>query len=560
MLLFAVAGCSGDQSDADKTDPLAEDNSPAVKDGGIALPEPLLSEELFDAALVSSGAAQSGLADTSGAAWRLIEVPAAANAPVLVNTPSGWLALSRRAQGDAKAPSAWQSVLYRSADGVHWESMPLDPGHDDLQLSGLAYGAGRYVMVGRRTGAAGVIWSSSDGEQWVESEQELDVVDLWNKVAFAGNRFFAFGFRYLGVSETGERWTSVPITTVQVQAVAYGNESYLLVGSGPMQISEDGLNWQEHELECALPGACISDPSGGIHQSIQYNALFAEGRFFTDQLSSVDGFSWEALPDRFPAAYVNGRFLGSLEVPSVLETWTTDGPVETLRVIRPVKEGVTARGRAMTSVGVLDRESPLPSTVNVEFEDGLNCETASCIILGSRLLLVPPPGTPPLIDRVPRRVDGTPLLTDDCPVSSMIFCEDYKARSGCSCRPNAPRSPESCDDVSHYQCEGHFLARDNEWQVDEVAQAGCTCDAIDPNQLLTFGSPCGEDASVCEDPLECLGIDAPATIGLPMPQPFVCTAPCTVDADCPSWEATGFCSGPVHLRCSGGSCQPRSCE
>jgi hypothetical protein len=34
----------------------------------------------------------------------------------------------------------------------------------------------------------------------------------------------------------------------------------------------------------------------------------------------------------------------------------------------------------------------------------------------------------------------------------------------------------------------------------------------------------------------------------------------TLVSDCPSWQATGFCEGPVQLRCAGGSCQPRSCK
>ena len=47
--------------------------------------------------------------------------------------------------------------------------------------------------------------------------------------------------------------------------------------------------------------------------------------------------------------------------------------------------------------------------MNVGFEDGLTCETAGCVLVGSRLLLVPPLGTPPLPERVPRRADGLPL-------------------------------------------------------------------------------------------------------------------------------------------------------
>lgn len=517
--------------------------------------EPELSAAQFDAAIVTPPDTVDAV-DTSGGAWRVIEVPGASNLPSVVRTPSGWMSLSSRFLGpDAKVITGVESALYRSRDGVHWQLLPLGPAGKDLQLRGLAYGAGRYVMVGVRLGGEGVVWASSDGEHWSESLQSLSEPFAWSTVAFVKDRFFAFGFTRLGVSDTGERWTALP-THMIGSAGAYGNGRYLLLGNGPMQTSENGREWQEHSLDCNLPGACITAPFGEVAQAPHYSAIFAEGRFFTEQLSSVDGASWEAQPGLYPSAYIGGRFLGSSSLTAGLATWTLGGPVQSLRVIRPSRSAVTVAGREW--VGVLDRDAPLPETVDVPFEDGLTCENADCI---SGLLLVPPPGTPPLVDRVPRDAAGAPLLTRDCPVSSMLFCDDYAARSGCLCNTGAPRSPESCDDVSQYRCAGRFVPRPGEWQLDELAQGGCSCDAVDPNQPPRFGSTCSSmDTDTCPAPLECLGIDTPPSIGLPSPQPFVCTTHCTVDADCPSWEATGFCSGQVHLRCSNGSCQPRACD
>lgn len=142
----------------------------------------------------------------------------------------------------------------------------------------------------------------------------------------------------------------------------------------------------------------------------------------------------------------------------------------------------------MTSVGVLDREAELPTHVSVVFEDGLTCKTATCVIVGSRLYLVPPSQTPPLEDRVPRQANGAPLLTDSCPVSSKIFCDDYAARTGCNCDSGAPSGPDECQDVSEFACEGAFTQSGDEWKLDEVAQAGCSCTAVDPNEPATFGS------------------------------------------------------------------------
>jgi hypothetical protein len=563
-LLVGVAGCGGQSRvlDAVSTGVGADIATAGASNAGGGAPADAdgmrggrtLSEEQFAAAVVTPPDTPDR-PDTTGGAWRVIEVPGASNLPSVVRTASGWMSLSSRFLGpDAKALTGVESALYRSRDGVHWELLPLGPRGTDLQLQSLAYGAGRYVMVGARFGGQGVVWTSSDGERWTESLQSLSGPFAWNTVTFVKDRFFAFGFGQLASSPTGESWTALPTHIIQLGAGAYGNGRYLLLGNGPPQTSEDGYAWEEHPLDCTLPGACITDPSGGVGQTVHYSALFAEGRFFTEQLSSLDGVTWEAQPGLSPNMYIDGHFLGAFGLSAGIATWTLGGPAQTLRVVRPSKSAVTLAGR--DGVGVLDRDAPLPETVDVPFEDGLTCETAACV---GGLLLVPPSGTPPLIDHVPRKADGTPLLTSDCPVSSMLFCDDYVARTGCVCHTGAPQNPDYCDVVSQYRCAGQFVTRPNEWQLDEVAQGGCACDATDPNEPPGFGRTCSAGADTCQTPLECLGIDTPASPA-PFPQPFVCTAHCTVDADCPSWEASGFCSGPVQLRCSNGTCQPRACD
>jgi hypothetical protein len=553
-LLIGVVGCGGQRGvlDGASTGAGSSSASGVARDaeGGR-----VLSDEQFAAAVVTSPDTLDR-PDTSGGAWRVIEVPGASNLPTVVRTPAGWLSLSSRFLGpDGKVITGVESALYRSRDGVHWQLLPLGPAGTDLQLRGLAYGAGRYVMVGARLGGEGVVWTSSDGERWSESSQSLSGPFAWNTVIFVKDRFFAFGFGQLASSATGESWTALPTHIIQNGAGAYGNGRYLLLGNGPPQTSEDGDAWEEHPLDCTLPGGCITDPSGGVGQTVHYSALFAEGRFFTEQLSSLDGATWQAQPGLSPNMYIDGHFLDGSSLSAGLTSWRLGGPVQTLRVVRPSRSALTLAGRDW--VGVLDHDAPLPETVDVPFEDGLTCETAACV---GGLLLVPPSGTPPLIDRVPRKADGAPLLTRDCPVSSMLFCDDYAARTGCVCNTAAPQNPDYCDDVSQYRCAGQFVTRPNEWQLDELAQGGCSCDATDPNEPPGFGRSCSAGADTCQPPLECLGIDTPASPGPPSEQPFICTAPCTMDADCPSWEASGFCSGPVQLRCSNGTCQPRACD
>jgi len=496
-----------------------------------------IQAEQFDAASASADLPVDG-ADLNGAAWRVIEVPSAGST-YLERTPSGWLALSYRTP-DSKS-AYYESALYRSADGVHWQGIPLGQGRESLRLESLAYGSGHYVMFGE-TARGNVIWSSLDGEHWTEQPQPRE----FGWVVHAGSLFFGLGSTVLGVSETGESWDRVPLDNAAPIAVAYGNGRYVLVGDGPRLFSEDGRTWQR-----------------GVAEDSEWSGvLYADGRFYMDQQSSPDGITWEALPERSPSAYVSGHFLGwsrtspGLSAPK-LESWTSSGPKTTLRIVRTVPAALAASG--WDTPGLLDPDAPFPDRVDAEFDDQLDCTTATCVQVGGFLFLVPPPGTAALPDRLPRRSDREPLLTPECPVSPMVFCDDYGARSGCECHPQAPKSPEQCPEVSQFGCAGAFSPRGDEWPLPEVAEAGCGCDAVDPNQPPSFGIPCVAGDTLCTAPLSCLSVDSVPSIA-PSSGRSVCTSTCSTDADCPRWEATGFCAGSVRLRCSQGTCQPRSCQ
>ncbi len=539
---------------------------PATIDPLNAAAAPQITDEQYTAAAASAGSASDApggtteIVDISGAAFRLIEVPAL-DTPSLVSTPDGWFALSRRLLGSGKVIGGAETALFRSTDGVRWHSVALDPGHDDLALRDIAYGDGIYVLAGERLGegGGGVFFTSTDGEHWREVAQpSADPSRQFRTVDFAGGLFFGFGFRTLAVSADGVSWTEGSSDLLQFGSAAYGNGRYVLAGNGPMQVSEDGRSWVSVDVPCDIQDLCITDPSGNVGQGVHRHLLFIEGAFYADQVWSTDGTRWQTLPGRYPAAYVGGRFLGG--GPFHLQAWTPDGDPERLHVIRPSATSVRVNGRGALGVGKLDRDQPIPDTVDVSFEDGLDCTTASCIIVDQNLYLVPPVGTEPLPDRIPRDSEGAPLLSDECPVSQMLTCEDYAERQGCSCEPTAPAAPEHCGDVGDFRCTAAFEQRDGEWEVPEVGAAACDCGAVDPNEPATFGTECESDPSLCAAPLECLEVDAPPSAGPPLSRPYICTAACVTDDDCPSWEATGYCDGPVQLRCSQGSCQPRACE
>lgn len=541
-------------------DSLGDDDAPAgtTEDGGAGR---------NGGGLSGNGAGDSGLPDdaklplagdridTSGGAWRIVEAPASGES--LVRTPDGWLALVSRSNNSGKVTLSADNSLYRSADGVVWDAIPLEAS-GLLTLNALAYGNGRYVMVGRHDGMP-VLWTSSDGERWKETPQEMDSSMAWGGVRFVGGRFFATGFRVLGVSEDGERWQRMEIGVFQVFGIAHGNGRFMITGSGGVITSADGLSWQNHPVDCSLPDVCVTDPSGGVHPTLTSPVYFAEGAFFAGRLSSKDGTAWKIASEHPVTGHSSGQFLSLQQYE--LFAWPAGQSPQPVPLVRPAKAAVTAEGREFNAIGRFARGAPLPARVEVGFDDGLSCKDAACVLVAGHLLLAPPAGTPPLADRVPRDATGEPLLSEECPVSAMIRCADYEAREGCTCNQDAPYAPSSCDDVGQFSCEGEFTPRPEEWDVPEVGRAGCSCDGVDPNQPATFGRTCMEGDFTCQRPLECLAI-APSepNAGFPQPTLFKCSQRCDVDSDCPSWEATGVCAGSVQLKCAQGSCQPRSCE
>lgn len=89
-----------------------------------------------------------------------------------------------------------------------------------------------------------------------------------------------------------------------------------------------------------------------------------------------------------------------------------------------------------------------------------------------------------------------------------------------------------------------------------LALGGCSSDETDQtdhNRPATYGSQC-QDNSACAAPFECLG---PANSGPYWP---ICTTTCTAAAECPQWNATGHCSGPITPVCQDGYCDYLRCE
>lgn len=83
-------------------------------------------------------------ADDWASEWRRLALPDPSHSRLgITRTPSGWLLV---------ASVSGEFYAYRSSDGVRWARLRLP--EDGVRLTGVAYGGGRYVMVGSRGGPA----------------------------------------------------------------------------------------------------------------------------------------------------------------------------------------------------------------------------------------------------------------------------------------------------------------------------------------------------------------------------------------------------------------------
>lgn len=344
--------------------------------------------------LLPEGAAQ--------ATWQELGVASASHGPALAATPAGYFALSQRSVGDAKAPSAWESYLYRSTDGVHWQQVPVSNDNGNLWLRGVAYGAGHYVLAGTRFGGGdGVLFHSTDAERWDEIRVATGAPSGLSDVVFSGGRFFALStHRTLLTSTDGTTWTAIDLgtKTVAPSDVTFGNGQFLLVGSGDVQRSTDGLTWTPTALDCAMPGACITDPSGNVLQSAHFSAVFAQGNFYIDQATSTDGQTWRSLPGQYPLDDVDGQVIGSTAT-DLLAIWSTDGSPHGLTSVRYL-DALSADDRAErvrwngsvfpaeVNAQSFPNDAPPPDQLEFPLPSGADCSTAPCVLVDHRLYLI----------------------------------------------------------------------------------------------------------------------------------------------------------------------------
>jgi hypothetical protein len=121
-----------------------------------------------------------------------------------------------------------------------------DSGPSSGELSGFAYGNGRYVAVGY------FVMSSTDVQNW--TEPPVLTLPPLNGVAFGAGNFVAVGnIGVLVTSPDGTNWTSHALETkLPLNSIAFGAGVFAAVGgsnnSAVIVSSSDGVIWTEQSL------------------------------------------------------------------------------------------------------------------------------------------------------------------------------------------------------------------------------------------------------------------------------------------------------------------------
>jgi hypothetical protein len=275
----------------------------------------------------------------------------------LISVPTGYAALYRKSLGQGKDAAGWVHRVFLSHDGVHWDEhdLPATPAWVDYRT--LAYGADHYVIAGESGGVdKGAVTASTDADAWQDVETDLPAI---LNLTFLNDQFFGLAL-WKGIyrSSDGIHFSAASTDAAQLGAIAYGNGTYVAVGSGAIEVSHDGMTWQPVSLDCNMPDACVTPPGGSALQGFRSHVFFANNKFYAEQFVSPDAQNWQAISDpaRVPDTFDAGWFL-KLES-NQLTAWQDATHTQTTAVM-------------------------------MDNPDQLDCRTQRCVLFSGALLLVP---------------------------------------------------------------------------------------------------------------------------------------------------------------------------
>lgn len=202
-------------------------------------------------------------------------------------------------------------LMVHSPDGNTWQTVATPR---FLRAAGLAYGNGKYVVLGSFVyNNYGPSSSSEDGINWTVSD-DLDG-NHKSEVAFVNGHFVALGSRFYSTSNDGHNWTIKENFPYTFRNVIYAQGIYLAAGFSP-------------EGNAALFSSSDEETWTLVHESNKtsnydtYETLaYGNGRFvaiarYSDIVYSDLGINWNYAPSASPGhfeglAFGNGYFYSS---------------------------------------------------------------------------------------------------------------------------------------------------------------------------------------------------------------------------------------------------------
>ncbi|MDM7324089.1 MAG: hypothetical protein P3W93_003670 [Thermus sp.] len=127
-----------------------------------------------------------------------------------------------------------------------WVVLPTGAG---MELTGVAYGGGRWVVVGQ----LGQIWVSQDGLVWERVDSGVE--DNLEAVVYGNGVFLALPYNgtYILRSQDGRTWSKHPSPGALLsRTLAFGEGEFLVLSRGRAHFSGDGLTWREESFPRAI--------------------------------------------------------------------------------------------------------------------------------------------------------------------------------------------------------------------------------------------------------------------------------------------------------------------
>jgi pimeloyl-ACP methyl ester carboxylesterase len=188
------------------------------------------------------------------------------------------------------------NTLITSPDGINWTAGSAGSGNS---FAGIAYGGGRYVLVGANSQGLAAILTSQDGISW--TTRTSGTLNKLQGIGYASGQFMVTGSGTNLVSLDGAMWTGGNSRVTGTADFTYGAGLFLAATPGAFFTSTDWLSWTQRSWSIT--------PGGVAFGNGQFIALSSSG-----YLISTNGTNW--VSRSFPTngnpsgiAFGNGNFV-----------------------------------------------------------------------------------------------------------------------------------------------------------------------------------------------------------------------------------------------------------